>query len=111
MCFGQTNTFNYGDTITLKGKVQLITYEMPTGNLYETYILLLDEYIKVKPNEDWEGHSMVNEVHINIMNDKIEQYKDQRIKLSGVLFHALTIHHRRDVCIKLETIEKINNKP
>ncbi len=106
LCLGQTDTFNYGDTVSLQGKVVFVMYEMPTDELFETYVLRLDKKINLKPNDDWEGQSEVTDIHLNIMNNKIKQYQNQNVKVSGVLFHALTIHHRRDVCIKVENINK-----
>jgi hypothetical protein len=105
LCFGQTDTYNYGDTVTMQGQVTLVSYEMPTGDRYDTYILKLDETINVEANEEWEGHSNVKEIHLNIMNWEIENYVNQKIKLEGILFHALTVHHRRDVCIKVNAFE------
>ena len=107
--YGQENAFNYEDTITINGNVILVTYETPNGVLHETYILKPDKIITVKSNKDWEGYSKVKEIHLNIMNNKIEEYKDKKIKVTGQLFHAKTYHNIRDICIKVVNVEQINN--
>ena len=104
--FGQKGSLNYEESAVLEGKVTLLTYEMPTGDLHDTYILVLDKPINVAGSKDWDAYMNVKEVHLNILNNKIEEYKGQKIRVEGVLFHALTIHDRRDVCIKVEKILK-----
>lgn len=95
----------YGDFVSLRGTVKMINYELPSGYKLTTFLLELDKSISVNSNDKWEGHSGVTEVHLNISNDKINEYSNKTIQVSGKIFHALTIHHRRDICIKVEKIE------
>lgn len=98
-------TYEYGDTTTLQGKVMKVVYETNGGSSYSTYILRLNNSINVNSNDEWEGHNNVREIHLNIINNEIEMYNDQTIKVEGMIFHALTAHHKRDICMKVEKIK------
>jgi len=105
VAFGQGETFNYGDTVILRGKVLQVVYEIPTGDKFTTYILQLNNPVNIKTNDEWEGLANVNQIHLNIMNPKVERYHNEIITVRGYLFHGLTIHHIRDLCIKVDRIE------
>jgi hypothetical protein len=104
--FSTLMMYNYNENATLTGMVTEVKYEMPPGDWYTTYILILDNKINVNANDEWDAKSNVDEVYLNIMNDQIEQYKNKIVSVTGNLFGALNIHHRRAVCIKVDKIEE-----
>ncbi|MFK8006632.1 MAG: DUF4431 domain-containing protein [Saprospiraceae bacterium] len=102
--FSQVDTLEYGNQYELIGEVVIAKYEMPTGDFFETYILRIENPIFVNKNLEWESIPMTKEVHLNISNPEVVDFKGKIVKVRGTLFHSLTIHHRRDACIKVESI-------
>ena len=87
-----------------EGRLIKIKYLLPNGDSLETFILKIEEPISVKANKDWKELVNVKELHLNIGNSEIEVFENDEVKIQGVLFHALTYHHKRDACIKVENI-------
>ena len=80
---------------------------MPSGEKFETFLLSLSEEISIKKNQEFQAESNVTEVHLNISTEKLEAFNGKNISVKGTLFHALTIHDRRPVCIKVDEFELV----
>ncbi|MFK7772344.1 MAG: DUF4431 domain-containing protein [Saprospiraceae bacterium] len=104
LSYAQIDTLQYGKQYQLFGIIEVIEYELPSGDIYETYILKLEEPISVKRNKEWEGILSTNEIHLNRLNSRVSSFDGKRARVEGILFHALTIHHLRDACLKVGSI-------
>jgi len=101
LIFSQGYAFEYDNEYELKGTVQLVKYQLHSEIWKEAYILKLDSNISIQGNDELKD---IEEIHINIVNSEIEKYEGQMVSVKGILFHALNIHHRRDVCIFVKKV-------